>query len=281
MMEQQRKNDKLSTNIKAKRKYLLSPPQALQSKNRIIVIKKRASKVVHSLQSTSWLSNTSSAQSLIIENPHKIHDKSFGLLEKHDSIEKLEQNLKDFLKTLEKLPNQGKKLKSEFKYYIETLKNLSKILEPYDKLIEKIALGLEKYIKIIAEKSSDDYKAINEKLMQKLQVLSSENIDFYKKNEELKKELSLVRKTVVFNEAHFAIESLLKELSVKSDYISKCNKEINEYKAREIQILKMLENRNLLSPDIGNESSSRDKKLCKRSQSIKNIPLISFKVGKI
>lgn len=279
-MEQQRRSEKLNTNIKAKRKFLLSPPQAPENKNRRIIIKKRASKVVHSLQSTSWLSNTSSAQSLIIENPHKISDKSFSSFEKHDSIEKLEQNLKDFLKALEKLPNKDKKLKSEFKLYLETLKNLSKILEPYDKLLGKIAIGLEKYLSIIAEKSADDYKAINEKLMQKLQVLSSENIEFYKKNEELKKELSLVRKTVIYNEAHFAIESLLKELSVKSDYISKCNKEINEYKAREIQILKMLENRNLLSPDIGNESSSRDKKMCKRSQSIKNIPLISFKVEK-
>ncbi|OMJ95078.1 hypothetical protein SteCoe_1617 [Stentor coeruleus] len=277
-MDIPRRNKRVFTSEKITRKIIHSPLQDLQNKNRQLIVKKRASKNINPLQTHSWISSTSSAPSLIIEKHKKKQKIPFNLTLEHDNYEVIETRMLDFLKNLEKVPNEEKRLKSEFKFYVETLKKICKSLAPYDKVIEKVIEGLSKYLTVMNFKTSDDFKAVNEKLMQKLKLLSAENIEFYKKNEDLKKELILVRKTVVYNETHYAIESLLKELSVKSDYISKCNNEINEYKIRELQLLKRLENRNMLvSPDSANELSTRAEKICKRSQSIKNIPLISFK----
>lgn len=277
-MDLPRRNKRVFTSEKVTRKIIHSPLQDLQNKNRQLIVKKRASKIINPLQTHSWISSTSSAPSLIIEKPEKKLKISFNSNIERDNYETVETRMLDFLKSLDKVPNEEKRLKSEFKFYVETLKKICKSLTPYDKIIEKVIEGLSKYLAVMNFKTSDDFRAINEKLMQKLKVLSAENIEFYKKNEDLKKELILVRKTVVYNETHYAIESLLKELSVKSDYISKCNNEINEYKIRELQLLKRLENRNMMaSPDSANELSTRAEKICKRSQSIKNIPLIKFK----
>ncbi|OMJ76756.1 hypothetical protein SteCoe_23818 [Stentor coeruleus] len=278
-MDKPRTNKRVYTSEKVDRKLLRAKLVEIEAKGKQFVIKKRASKIVLPLE--NWVITGSTTQAAEIDNSKK-HKKNLSWTVKDkEKADKIESKMNEHLKSFKNMTNDDKKLRSEYAYFLEMLRKMCELVKPYDKILEKIVDGLGKYGTMINMKPSDDCRDANEKLMQKLKVLSAENIEFYKKNEDLKKELSLVRKTVVYNETHFAIENLLKELSVKSDYISRSNKEINEYKARELHLLKLLGNRGMMSPDIVIDIGKRSDEFCKRSQSIKSIPLICFKADNV
>jgi hypothetical protein len=274
-MDKPRTNKRVYTSEKLDRKFLRTKLAEIEAKGKQFVIKKRASKIMLPLE--NWTTN-SIVQTAEIDNNKKTGKNLSWTLKEKEKAGKIEVNMNAHLKNFKNMTNEDRVFRSEYLYFLETLKKICELVKPYDKILEKVIEGLGKYASMINVKPSDDCKDVNEKLMQKLKVLSAENIEFYKRNEDLKKELNLVRKTVVYNETHFAIENLIKELSIKSDYISRCNKEINEYKARELHLLKLLGNRNaLMSPETVLDIGKRPGEFCKRSQSIKNIPLICFK----
>ena len=170
----------------------------------------------------------------------------------------LKSKLDIFLKGLE-LRNFENTFKIELKYYADLLMNLSSLVTPYGKILSIIALNISKIFFEVDKIKENEYKSSNEKLLKKLETLSGENIEFYRKNQELKKELSLLRKSITFNESHATVETLMREIAVKSEYITKYTQQINEYKIREYDLLKRTEGRPELSQ-------------VKRSQSIKYIP---------
>lgn len=277
-MDKPRTNKRVYTSEKLDRKFLRAKLAEIEAKGKQFVIKKRASKIMLPLE--NWTITSSAMQAAEFGNNKKPCKNLSWTVKEKEKAGRIEANMNERLKGFKNMTNEDKVLRSEYMYFLETLRKMCEMVKPYDKILEKIIEGLGKYASMINLKPSDDCKDTNEKLMQKLKVLSAENIEFYKKNEDLKKELILVRKTVVYNETHFAIENLIKELSVKSDYISRCNKEINEYKARELHLLKLLGNRNtLMSPETVMDIGKRPGEFCKRSESIKNIPLICFKTN--
>ena len=190
--------------------------------------------------------------------------------------EYLELKLKfdEFLKQISNEKDENR-FSTELKCYTCIILSIGNIIKPYGIILKTIAENLNKYIENYDHKSNVEYKIQNDKLMHKLEVLSAENIEFYKRIEELKNELSLKKKVIAFNEAPLAMEHLIKEIAMQSDYITKCNNEIQEYKTREYDLLKKLEfNKDMLI------KSKKNKKDCdsplKRAQTLFAIPRLTL-----
>ena len=261
----------------SKRFCVISPGNISRSvKKKIFAVKKRQVNIGCSLKphilsrglnSTGNLMQDQSLLNPLNQSVISISDKDFSELKlKFDRFMKKINGQKD-----------EQKLSIELKYYASILSTLGNLIKPFGMMLKMIADNLNKYIEVFDNKSKDDYKMLNDKLMHKLEVLSAENIEFYKKNEELKKELVLLKKTIVYNDAHFAIENLLKELTVKSDYITKCNNEIQEYKIREYDLMRRLEsNKELFIRSNKRMSTQGAQNPIVRSQSIMSIPRISL-----
>lgn len=257
---------------KKHRTPLASPPSRIVL--RPVVSKKRPTKPRISIQNS--FSNPTSSISLMIKNPLS-SPKCDANIDSYKELSEISTKMTNFTGKVKNIPNDDKKFQIEFKFYLEILNRISKQVHPFHKIIEEITKNLSKYINTPVVKTDEDYQEINEKLIKKLEVLSSENIEFYKKNEELKKEIGIIKKGILFSEDSHAIEKLLKELAVKSEYISKCNNEINEYKFREYQFLKKTDS----VKEAKTMMNATMNATIKRSQSIKIVPKLLFAKGNI
>ena len=260
---------------KLKRHLALSSIRISKLKAKPLITKKRSSNSrismlcnprISSSTSNLTLNYSSLSPNLLVPNPCD-----------NDIIE-IEQQLNFFVAKLDFIHIDEKKFQTELKFYLEMLSRIQNYIRPYDYVINVIVKNLSKYITASIFKTDEDFKVQNEKLLNKLEALSLENIEYYKKNEELKKEVTLMKRTIVYSDTQRAVEVLLKELSAKSEYISKCNNEIQEYKQREYQILKRIERND--QTNLTFETGLSKRNACNRSQSIKVIPRISFPIDK-
>jgi hypothetical protein len=258
---------RLSVSEKVSRQDICSPLFNIRNSNVSVQLKKRPIRSNPCKKTSCSISHINNEDSL----------PTFNLADFYSECSILQHSLNEFIKNRNTVLNLQEKFVTELKFYIKIIKRLSQVCQPHNTIFETIATGLQEYANVSIFISNPELKQINDSLKDKLNKLSSENIEFYKKIQELQKEMTLVKKSMAYHEKSYVVESLLKEIAVKSDYISKCNNEINEYKAREVELMKKIETR--VNTPIPKEfsidfSSKRD--YFRRSQTIKSIPKLSF-----
>ena len=134
-----------------------------------------------------------------------------------EKILQINESFNKFIEDLQKIPNENQKFLAEYKFYTELLSKISSNFKPFCEILSTISCNLSKHFHNINLKQAEDYKQQNKKLIQKLKTLSEENIEFLKKNENLKNEISLIKKSIVYNETQ-SIENLVQELIAKNNY---------------------------------------------------------------
>lgn len=117
------------------------------------------------------------------------------------------------------------KLKTENSLFSTTLNSIVDILT-------EVALGFELEINKI-----NNFNQISKKLKE----LSEENVELSKKVEKCKHKILCLKNSSNYTETCARFEKLAKEISVKNEYICKCENEIRDLKRRELKILKKLD----------------------------------------
>ena len=268
-------NNESKEDQKMQRNSFLSSVQLSKLNAKPMVTKKRST---NSRKGTHINTRITSSASNLTINCSLLNNTLLAPNKCEKDIVEIEQQLNLFVAKHDNIHADEKKFQIELKFYLDILSKIRILINPYDNIIKLIVKNLSKYTEPSIFKTDEDFKVQNEKLLNKLEVLSSENIEYYKKNEELRKEMSLMKKTIVYSDTQRAIELLLKELSAKSEHIRKCNNEIQEYKLREYQILKRVEKNS--QSNLAFEAGLNRKAACHRSQSIKIIPRFSFPIDK-
>lgn len=143
----------------------------------------------------------------------------------HFSNEEISLENYSFKQKLSSCVETLKKLKTENRSFSSTLNSVVDILN-------EVALEFENQINLIRNFS---------KVSKKLKDLSEENIELSKKLEKYKGKIYSLKNSSNYNETRARFEKLAQEISVKNEYICKCEEEIRDLKRRELKILKKLD----------------------------------------
>jgi predicted RNase H-like nuclease (RuvC/YqgF family) len=186
------------------------------------------------------------------------------------TLEEIQNKLDGLQTDTENIQVDERKIMTNIKVYINLLLNMCDHIKPYEKIVSQIATSLDKLTDTIELASDNFYKIQNDKLIKKLKILSDENIQFYKQNEDLKKDVFIARKTIGYYETNSNIEKLFKEVSAKTEFIKKISDELQEFKDRESLMLEKISalGYNELLENFYDYKNFR----CKRSQTFKVVP---------